>query len=582
MNQKSEIKRLVQCIKQYKKESILSPLMVIGEVTLDIIMPYLMALIIDNGISKGDMSYILNAGMALFACALLALLCGVLSGTFAATASTGFAKNVRQEMYDHIQNFSFSNIDKFTTASLVTRLTTDTTNLQISYQMIIRILVRSPLILLFSTIMAYRIHKELSLIFCITIPILGLGLYLIQSKAQPIFKKVFRIYDNLNRVIQENLRGIRVIKSYVREEQEVKKFNIVSQDLYQKYVMAEKLLALNNPVIQLVMYGCMTTLFWRGGHLIVAGSLTAGRLVSLVTYVMQTLVNLTMLSMVFVMITISRASIQRVTQVLNEQSHLHNPEHPTTAVIDGSISFKNVSFSYSGADHQLCLSNVNFSIESGQTVGIVGGTGSAKTTLVQLIPRLYDATAGSVEVGGINVNAYDLEVLRNNVGIVLQKNVLFSGTIKENLKWGNPNVTDEEIIQVCKLAQAHHFIKHLPQGYDSYLEQGGLNISGGQKQRLCIARTLLKKPKILILDDSTSAVDAKTDAKLQESLMKALPNTTKIIITQRISSIEHTDQIFVLDDGAINAIGDHSSLLSSNKIYQEMYQSQQQGGTCYE
>lgn len=576
------IKRLSKCIQQYKTTSILSALMVTGEVILDMIMPYLMALIIDNGISNGDMAYTLKAGAALFFGALLALLFGALSGKFAATASAGFAKNLRQQMFDNIQSFSFSNIDKFSTSSLVTRLTTDTTYVQMSYQLIIRILVRSPLILLFSVIMAYSIHKELALIFAFAIPVLGFGLYLIQSRAHPIFKKVFRIYDKLNRVVQENLRGIRVVKSYVRQAYEKEKFTTVSDAIYRQFIKAEKLLALNSPLMQLVMYGCMATLFWRGGHLIVAGSLTAGKLVSLVSYVMQTLVNLMMLSMVFVMVTISRASAERIVEVLDEQSDLHNPENPVMQVKDGSIDFKNVSFSYSGSDQQLCLIDADFSIKSGQTVGVIGGTGSAKSTLVQLIPRLYDTVKGTVQVGGVDVKDYDLEVLRDSAAIVLQKNVLFSGSIKENLRWGNPEATEEEMIRICKLAQAHDFIQAFPQGYDTHIEQGGSNVSGGQKQRLCIARALLKKPKILILDDSTSAVDTKTDAKLQDAFAREIPDTTKIIIAQRISSIEKADQIIVLDDGRVDAIGNHETLLASNKIYQEVYYSQQQGGADHE
>lgn len=572
------IPRLAKCIKQYKKESILSPLMVTGEVILDMIMPYLMALIIDNGVAKGSMAYTLKAGAGLFICALLALLFGVLSGKFAATASTGFAKNIRQEMYNNIQSFSFSNLDKFLPASLVTRLTTDIMNVQISYQMIIRILVRSPLILLFSVIMAHNIHKELSLIFVFIIPVLGFGLYFIQSKAQPIFKKVFGIYDELNRVVRENLRGIRVVKSYVREDHERQKFGTVSEAIYQKFIKAEKLLALNNPLLQFVMYACMTALFWRGGHLIVAGSLTAGKLVSLVTYVMQTLVNLMMLSMVFVMITISRASAERIVEVLDEQSDLHNPKNPIMEIKDGAIDFKHVSFSYSRANKQQCLTDVTLSIQSGQTVGIIGGTGSAKSTLVQLIPRLYDTVEGTVEVGGVDVRNYDLEVLRDHVSIVLQNNILFSGTIKENLSWGNPNASDEEMIRICKLAQADAFIKKLPQGYDTHIEQGGSNVSGGQRQRLCIARALLKKPKILILDDSTSAVDRITDARLQQAFASEIPDTIKIMIAQRVSSIEHADQIIVLDDGKVDAVGNHELLLATNTIYQEVYHSQQQGG----
>lgn len=576
------IKQLSRCIQKYKKESILSPLMVTGEVVLDMVMPYLMAMIIDNGISKGDIVYILKSGSVLFVCALLALLLGVLSGKFAATASTGFAKNIRQAMYNNIQDFSFTNIDRFSPSSLVRRLTADVTNIQYSYQMIIRVLVKSPLTLLFSVIIAYNMHKNLSLIFIFAIPLLGFGLYYIQKNAQPIFKKVFHIYDRLNRIVQENLHGIRVVKSYVREDYENKKFTEVSEDIYRNYIKVEKLLVLSNPLVQLITYVCMLVLFWYGGNLIVAGALTSGKLVSLVTYVMLILVNLTMLSAVFVMLTMSRTSAERIVEVFDEEVNLHSPEKPINKVENGSITFKNVSFSYSSSHKQSCLNGVDLFIKSGQTVGIIGGTGSSKSTLVQLIPRLYDVIEGSIEVGGVDVREYDLKVLRNSIGIVLQKNILFSGTIKENLKWGNPNATDEEIVRSCEIAQANEFIEQFPLGYDTYIEQGGSNVSGGQKQRLCIARALLQNPKVLILDDSTSAVDSKTDYKLQKMLAKETPYITKIVIAQRISSIENADQIIILDDGKINAIGNHASLLASNKIYQEVYYSQHKGGVEHE
>lgn len=571
------IKQLAKCVRQYKKESILTPLMVMGEVAFDIVMPYLMAMIIDYGIAKNDMRYILRTGGVLFICALLALLFGVLSGMFAATASTGFAKNIRQDMYHNIQSFSFANLDKFSTASLAARLTTDTTNVQISFQMIIRILVRAPLILLFSAVMAYNINKQLSLIFVFTIPVLGLGLYYIQSRAQPMFKTAFRRYDRLSRVVQENLRGIRVVKSYAREDYECQKFSAVSEIICQKFSKAEKLLALNHPLMQFIMYVCMAALFWQGGHLIVAGSLTAGKLVSLVSYMMQTLVNLLMLSMVLVMATVSRASAERIVEVLEEQNSLCNPSNPILSVKDGSIDFEHVSFGYAGSDNQQCLSNVDFSIKSGQTVGIIGGTGSSKSTLVQLIPRLYDPAGGTVKVGGVDIRDYDLDTLRNNVSMVLQKNMLFSGTIKDNLRWGNPDATREDMIRTCELAQADTFIQQFPKGYDTYIEQGGRNVSGGQKQRLCIARALLKKPKVLILDDSTSAVDAGTELKLQEAFARGFPETTKIIITHRISSVKNADQIFVMDNGRVDAVGNHASLLGSNKIYQELYRLQEKG-----
>lgn len=571
------IKRLAKCIKEFKKESILAPLMMFMEVVSEIAIPFLMSKIIDVGIANSDMNYIVKVGVGLIIFALLALFFGALSASFAGMAATGFAKNVRQEMYYNIQNFSFSNIDKFSTASLVTRLTTDVTNVQNSYQMIIRTLVRGPLMLIFSFFMAFSINIKLAFIFLISIPILGVGLYLIVVNVHPIFEKVFRIYDKLNKVVQENLRGIRVVKSYVREDYEVKKFKDVSQNVFDNFSKAEKLLAFNSPLMQLVMYGCMLAIFWNGSNMIVGGSLTTGQLMSLFTYLMQSLISLMMLSMVFAMITMSQASMERIVEVLDEKSNLHNIDNPIMEVRDGSIEFEDVSFSYKDSSDKLCLSNVCFSLKSGETLGIIGGTGSAKSSLVQLIPRLYDTTRGNVKVGGVNVRDYDLETLRNEVAIVLQKNILFSGTIKQNLRWGNPNATEEQMIHACKLSQAHDFIMSFPNGYDTHIEQGGSNVSGGQKQRLCIARALLKKPKILILDDSTSAVDTRTDSMLQEAFRMEIPDTTKITITQRISSIENVDKIIVLDSGKIDAVGTHEELLASNVIYQEVYRSQVKG-----
>lgn len=572
------IKRLMKCINEFKKESILAPFLMMCEVILEVSIPFFMALIIDNGISVRDMNYIAKMGTILVISALLSLLFGALSGKNAAKASTGFARNLRREMYYNIQNFSFSNIDKFSTSSLVTRLTTDVTNVQNSFQMIIRAMVRAIFMLFFCLVMAFRINPELATVFLCAIPLLGIGLFFIIKNAHPIFRRVFRIYDKLNKVVQENLRGIRVVKSYVREDFEKEKFQSVSEEIYQNFVKAEKLLAFNSPMMQTVMYTCMILIFWMGSHMIISGKLSTGELISLIAYITQSLISLMMLSMVLAMITMSRASAGRIIEVLEEKSNLHSPENPVMEVKDGSIEFDNVFFSYSANAEKHSLSEISFKIKSGETIGIIGGTGSAKSSVVQLIPRLYDVTKGAVKVGGVNVKDYDLEVLRDEVAIVLQKNVLFSGTIKENLRWGNPNATDEELIHVCKLAQAHNFIMEFPDGYDTYIEQGGSNVSGGQRQRLCIARALLKKPKILILDDSTSAVDTKTDALLQEAFRKEIPNTTKITIAQRISSVENVDRIIVLDNGKINAIGNHKELLATNKIYQEVYFSQKKGG----
>lgn len=570
------IKKLARSIRQYKRDSILAPIFVSLEVVMEVIIPLLMANLIDYGIDAGNMGYIMRVGLFLILSAVVSLLFGALSGKFAAVASAGYAKNLRHDMYYNVQNFSFSNIDKFSTASIVTRLTTDVTNIQNAYQMIIRIAVRCPIMLIFSLLMAFKIKPQLALIFLCAIPFLAVGLYFIMSRAHPIFERVFRTYDKLNNVVQENLRGIRVVKSFVREDYEEQKFKNISGSIYQDFSKAEKTLAFNNPLMQFTVYLCMLLVSWFGARLIVGGNMTTGQLMSLITYTMQILMSLMMLSMVFVMIVISRASAERITEILDEESDLHNGSDPVFSVRDGAVDFENVSFGYS--PKKMCLKNVDLHIQSGETVGIIGGTGSSKSSLVQLIPRLYDVLEGSLKVGGLDVRQYDIESLRNEVAMVLQKNVLFSGTIKENLRWGNEQATDEELVRACKLAQADDFVQTFPQGYDTYIEQGGANVSGGQKQRLCIARALLKKPKILILDDSTSAVDTKTDALIRKAFREEIPDTTKIIIAQRISSVEDADKIVVLDNGRIDGIGTHAELLKTNAIYQEVYHSQMKGG----
>lgn len=571
------IKRLAGCIRQYKTLSILAPFFVTLEVIMEVFIPFLMSKLIDNGIDGGNMVYIRNLGMLLILATIVSLFFGVLSGKCAAGASAGFAKNLRHDIYYNVQNFSFSNIDKFSTSSIVTRLTTDITNLQNSYQMVIRVAVRCPVMFLFALFMAFQINHKLSLIFLAAIPILALGLYLIMSNAHPIFERVFHTYDKLNNVVQENLQAIRVVKSFVREEEEIKKFHGVSQDIYADFTKAEKILAFNMPLMQFCAYSCMLLIAWIGARLIVGSELTTGELMSLISYTMQILMSLMMLSMVFVMIIISRASAERIAEILDEKSDLHNGEQPVYEVKNGDVSFENVSFSYAGNIEKLCLSNIDLTIQAGETVGILGGTGTSKSTLVQLIPRLYDVTKGSVKVGGVDVRDYDVETLRNEVAMVLQKNVLFSGTIKENLRWGKEDASDEELIKACKLAQAHDFIQSFPKGYDTYIDEGGSNVSGGQKQRLCIARALLKKPKILILDDSTSAVDTKTDSFIKKAFREEIPDTTKFIIAQRISSIEDADKIIVMEGGNIHGFGTHQELLESNSIYQEVYYSQMKG-----
>lgn len=579
------IKELMKSIREYKKDSIMSPLMVTMEVIMEVIIPVLMARLIDFGIEAQNLGYIWKMGILLAVTAMISLMFGVLSGKYAAKASAGFAKNLRKDMYYNVQNFSFSNIDKFSTASIVTRLTTDVTNVQNAYQMIIRMAVRAPIMLLFSMVMAFQVNAEMSLIFLGTAPVLAVGLFFIMTHAHPIFERVFRTYDKLNNVVQENLHGIRVVKSYVREEHEIEKFEKISTSIYDDFSLAEKLIAFNMPLMQLCVYVCMLLVSWFGAKLIVStgndpvNGMSTGQLMSLITYAMQILMSLMMLSMVIVMITISRASMERIVEILKEESDLKNGPSPVTEVKDGSVVFDHVSFSYTGKKDKMCLKDINLNIRSGETIGVIGGTGAAKTSLVQLIPRLYDVTEGRLLVGGLDTREYDIEALRDQVAMVLQKNVLFSGTIKENLRWGDASASDEELVRVCKLAQADDFIQTFPDKYDTYIEQGGSNVSGGQKQRLCIARALLKKPKILILDDSTSAVDTRTDAMIRKAFREEIPDTTKFIIAQRISSVQDADRIIVMDKGEVSAVGTHEQLLQTNKIYQEVYYSQVKGGS---
>lgn len=573
------IKKLMKSIGEYKKDTILTPVFVSLEVVLEVIIPLLMAKLIDEGIYDGEMSIVYKIGLELILCAIFSLLFGMLSGIFASKASSGFAKNLRKNLYYKVQDFSFSNIDKFSTSSLVTRLTTDVTNTQRAFQMIIRIAVRTPLMLIISLFFAISISAKLSLVFLIIVPILGIGLYLITTIVHPIMKRVFNTYDDLNNVVEENVSGIRVVKSFVIEDKETEKFERVSNSIFKDFSKGEKILALNNPLMQFSIYICILAISWFGAKIIVntgMTELTTGELMTMLTYSIQILSSLMMLSMVLVMIAISKSSAERIVEVLDEEPDITNPDNAIKEVKDGSIKFDNISFSYVKDKKKECLKNINLDIKSGETIGIIGGTGSGKSSLVNLIPRLYDVTEGKLIVGGEDVRKYDLEDLRNQVACVLQKNVLFSGTIAENIRWGNENASDDEVKRVCKLAQADDFVMQFPEGYNTYIEEGGTNVSGGQKQRLCIARALLKHPKILILDDSTSAVDTKTDSLIQTAFKTEIPDTTKIIIAQRISSIENCDKIIVMDNGHINGIGIHEELLKNNEIYKEVFESQTQ------
>ncbi len=572
------IKTLFAEIKEYKRDAILAPILVVIEVVLEVSIPFLMSIIIDQGVQNGDLNLVITLGIVMIVVAFAALLAGVMAGRFAARASAGFAKNLRKAMFDNIQNFSFANLDQYSTAGLVTRLMTDVTNVQNSFQILLRIFIRAPLMLIATMIMIFSLNTQLALIYVGVIIFLGIVLAIIIMSAHPTFKMIFKTYDQLNAATQENINGIRVVKAYVREEHEIDKFRKVSTLIYDLFKKAENKLVFNQPAMQFSMYSTIILISWLGAKMIVSNRLTTGQLMSMFTYTSTVLISLMLISMVFVIIIMSVASVQRIREVIEDTSTLTNPKHPINEIVDGSIVFDNVSFGYSNDSSNYNLQNINLIIDSGQTIGIIGGTGSAKTTLVQLIPRLYDVNAGTVFVGGKDVRKYDLEALRNQVSMVLQKNVLFSGTIKENLRWGNPQATDEQIKKACQLAQADEFIQRFPDQYDTHIEQGGNNVSGGQKQRLCIARALLKNPKILILDDSTSAVDTKTDALIRKAFLEEIPDVTKIIISQRISSIASADQIIVMNDGKIDAIGTHEQLLQSNAIYQEVYETQNKGG----
>ena len=572
------IKTLAAQVKEFKKDSVLTPIFMILEVLFETMIPFLMASIIDKGVETGDIWHICKVGAVMAVLALCGLWAGVMGGKYASRASAGFARNLRKAMYDNIQTFSFSNIDKFSTAGLITRLTTDVTNLQMAYQMLLRMFTRAPASLICAMAMAFTINAELASIYLVAVIGLGICLVLIMSRATKYFQQVFKKYDELNASVQENISGIRVVKAYVREDYENNKFFKAAENVYKMFIKAENIIVANMPLMMFAVYACILGLSWLGANMIVVGDLTTGELMSLLTYCMNIMMSLMMLSMIFVMVTMSFASAERITEVLNEKADICNPEKPVKEVKDGSIVFKDVSFSYKKDSQESVLSDINLEIASGETIGIIGGTGSAKSSLVNLISRLYDVTKGEVLVGGVDVRAYDLEELRNQVAVVLQKNVLFSGTILENLRWGNKNATEEECKRVCELACADEFIENMPEKYHTYIEQGGSNVSGGQKQRLCIARALLKKPKILILDDSTSAVDTATDAKIRKAFAQEIPDTTKLIIAQRISSIKNADRIIVMEEGKINGMGTHEELMETNAIYRDVYQSQNQGG----
>ena len=577
------LKTLAGSLREYRKSSFAAIFFSGIEVIFEIVIPLCMSNLIDSGIEKSNMSMVWKFGILLLVFALLQLATGMLSAYTAAKAATGFSANLRQDMYDNMQTFAFSNIDRFSTASIVTRLTTDVTNVQNAYQMLIKLAVRGPVMLIVSMIVSFRINRQISFIFLAIVPVLGILLALIVRKVHPVFEKVFHTYDDLNNVVQEDLRGIRVVKSCNREDLEISKFKKISQDIYKGFAKAEQMLALNSPLMQICMYTCMILTSWIGAKAIVASGnnaalgLTTGDLTALITYSIQILSSLMMLSMVFAMITIASSSAGRIAEILQEKTDIANPENPVMHVADGEINYNNVEFVYASKADKKVLSNINLHIASGETLGIIGGTGSSKSSLVQLIPRLYDVTSGSLTLGGVDVRKYDLDTLRNAVAMVLQKNELFSGTIAENLRWGDENATDEEIKEACRLACADEFINAMPKGYETYIEQGGTNVSGGQKQRLCIARALLKKPRVLILDDSTSAVDTRTDALIQKALKEYLPETTKIIIAQRISSVQNADKIIVLDDGKVGAVGTHDELLKTCGIYREVFASQQKG-----
>lgn len=571
------IKTLAAHIKQYKTASILTPLFMIVEVILEMMIPLLMASIIDDGVEKGDMHHIYMVGICMVLLAALGLLTGVLGGKFGARASAGFAKNLREAMFNNIQTFSFSNIDKFSTPSLVTRLTTDVTNIQNAFQMLLRMFTRAPSSLICAMVMAFSINARLASIYLVAVIALGICLFFIMFRATRYFKQAFPKYDDLNESIQENVSGIRVVKAYVREDYETEKLKKSSGNIYKIFIKAEKILTFNAPLMQITVYSCILLISWIGARMIVVDDLTTGQLMSLLTYCMNILMSLMMLSMVFVMVTMSQASAERICEVLNEKSDLHNPEDPCYEVKDGSIEFRHVNFSYHKTSEKPVLQDINLSIRAGETIGIIGGTGSAKTSLTNMLSRLYDVDSGQVLVGGRDVREYDMDTLRNQVAVVLQKNVLFSGTILENLRWGDKDASFEECRRACRLACADEFIERMPQGYDTYIEQGGSNVSGGQKQRLCIARALLKKPRILILDDSTSAVDTATDSKIRTALREEIPNTTKLIIAQRISSVQHADRIIVMEDGRVNDFDTHEELLKNNEIYREVYESQMRG-----
>ncbi len=570
------IKKLAGSVRQYRLYAVLSPIMMIIEAVVDVLIPLYMADLIDYGINAADMGQIQAIGLKLLGFGLISLVCGILGGRFAAMASDGFAANLRHDMYHKIQSYSFSNIDKFSTAGLVTRMTTDVTNVQMAFMMMIRMMFRAPLMMVLSLIMAFRINSRLALVFLGVLPVLAIGMYLMMSHAFPLFERMFRLYDRLNAVVQENVRGIRVVKAFVREDHESKKFHRAADDIYDVSVRAETILAFSQPLMQISMYTCTILIAWIAAHLIVAGSMSTGQLMSFITYINQILMNLMMLSMMFVMFTIAGAAAERIVAVLDEVPDIRNAANRSFEIKDGSVVFEDASFGY--GESRNCLKHINFSIASGETIGILGGTGSGKSSLVQLIPRLYDVRSGRVLVGGTDVREIDLDTLRSSVAMVLQKNVLFSGTVASNLRWGNNDATYEDMARACRLAQADEFIEKMEGGYDAVIEQGGSNVSGGQRQRLCIARAVIGQPKILILDDSTSAVDTATERAIREGMAQYLPDTTKIIIAQRISSVRDADRIIVIDNGQINGIGTHEELLTSNAIYREVYESQNKGG----